>query len=61
MASSGDKRFAELREDAFYNKKINHFARVRDVDNNGRIQRADFDLVNQRFKELGARAHMRSG
>ena len=40
-------------ESPFWNKKLDRAIRVRDVDKDGVITRKDFELVAQRYKDLG--------
>ena len=45
---------AKLRlENPFWNKKLDRAIRVRDTDKDGVITRKDFELVAQRYKDLG--------
>ena len=44
----------KLRNDVFWKKKIRHAFVTQDVDKNGCISRADFDLVVQRYKGMGS-------
>ena len=45
---------AKLRlENPFWNKKIDRAIRVRDADKDGVITRKDFELIVQRYKDLG--------
>ena len=41
------------RESPFWNKKLDRAIRVRDADKDGVITRKDFELVAQRYKDLG--------
>ena len=43
---------SKLRESKFWNRKIDRFVRVQDVDNSGDISRADFDLITKRYKQM---------
>ena len=40
-------------ENPFWNKKIDRAIRVRDADKDGVITRKDFELIAQRYKDLG--------
>ena len=40
-------------ENPFWNQKLDRAVRVRDVDKDGVITRKDFELVAQRYKDLG--------
>ena len=40
-------------QNPFWNKKLDRAIRVRDVDKDGVITRKDFELVAQRYKDLG--------
>jgi len=42
-----------LQESPFWNKKLDRAMQVRDVDKDGLITRKDFELVVQRYKDLG--------
>lgn len=44
---------SNLREDKFYARKLRQFVRVTDTDKDGYITRHDFDLVMERYKQLG--------
>ena len=41
------------RESPFWNKKLDRAIRVRDVDKDGVITRKDFEIIAQRYKDLG--------
>ena len=44
---------SNLRENEFYARKLRQFVRVTDTDKDGYISRHDFDLVIERYKQLG--------
>ena len=44
---------SNLRENEFYARKLRQFVRVTDTDKDGYISRHDFDLVVERYKQLG--------
>ncbi len=44
----------KLANDAFWKKKLRHAFHTQDVDKDGFISRADFDLVVQRYQEMGS-------
>ena len=43
-----------LQSNEFWRKKANRAIQVRDTNKDGRISKADFDLVVQRYREMGA-------
>ena len=43
-----------IQDNEFWRKKIQRFMEVRDSNKDGLLTRADFELVIQRYKELGA-------
>jgi len=43
---------SKLRQNTFWNKKIDHSIRVLDTDESGDISRADFLLIRERYKNL---------
>ena len=52
--STAEHDWAKLRlESPFWNKKLDRAIRVRDTDKDGIITRKDFELVAQRYKDLG--------
>ena len=50
----------ELKENAFWNKKIRSYLKVTDVDKDGLISRRDFELIAKRQKEFGGLSDERS-
>ena len=44
---------SNLRENEFYARKLRQFVRVTDADKDGYISRHDFDLIIERYKQLG--------
>ena len=48
-----DDRAKLRRESPFWNKKLDRAIRVRDVDKDGVITRKDFEIIAQRYKDLG--------
>lgn len=43
----------ELTNNDFWNKKFRHAVSVRDVDKDGFITRSDFQIVVQRYRDMG--------
>ena len=43
----------ELKKNEFWQKKMLKVAKVRDVDGDGSITKADYDLILQRYKDMG--------
>ena len=43
---------SKLCESKFWNQKIDRFVRVQDTDKSGDISRADFELVDERYRKL---------
>ena len=44
--------FSKLRESKLWNQKMDRFVRVQDTDNSGDISRADFELIDERYRKL---------
>lgn len=43
----------DLEKNDFWNKKFRHAVKVRDVDKDGLISRSDFQMIVERYKEMG--------
>ncbi len=44
----------ELHSNEFWKKKAYHALKIRDTNKNGKISKADFDLIVQRYRKMGA-------